>query len=119
MHNRMPVIIPEREYQRWLEPGDPNRPPVDLLRPFDAEKMKAWKVSKEVGNVKNDMPDLLLPDNVVEMPRPLTKEEIRRWEGLDDLEVIDAMIARRERQLERKNKKNEPKPEDPNLSFDF
>ena len=119
MHNRMPVIIPERDYQRWLRPGDPARPPVDLLRPFDADKMKVWKVGKEVGNVKNDTPDLLLPDNVVEMPRSLTEEEIRREEDMDDLGVIDSMIARRERQLERKNKKNEPKPEDPNLSFDF
>jgi hypothetical protein len=82
--------------------------------------MKAWKVGNEVGNVKNDTADLLLPDNVVEMPRPLTEEEIRRWEdNMDDLGVIDAMIERRERQLERKNKKNEPKQLDPNLSFDF
>lgn len=44
---------------------------------------------------------------------------LRRREDLDDLGVIDAMIARRERQLDRKNKKNKPKPEDPNLSFDF
>lgn len=119
MHNRMPVIIQERDYQRWLEPGNPARLPIDLLRPLDADKMKAWKVGKEIGNVKNDTPDLLLPDNVVEMPRPLTREEIRRWEDMDDLGVIDAMIARRERQRERKNKKNEPKPEDPNLAFDF
>jgi hypothetical protein len=115
----MPVIIPEHDYQRWLDPGDPARPPIDLLRPFDADKMKAWKVGKEVGNVKNNTPDLLLPDNVVEMPKPLTEEEIRRWEDMDDLGVIDAMIERRERRLERKNKTNEPKPEDPNLGFDF
>lgn len=61
MHDRMPVIIPERNYQRWLEPGDPDRPPIDLLRPFDAGKMMAWKVDKAVGNVKNDQPELLEP----------------------------------------------------------
>ena len=53
LHNRMPVIIPERDYDRWLKP-DPERPPIDLLRPFDAKKMIAWKVGKAVGNVKND-----------------------------------------------------------------
>ena len=39
IHNRMPVILEPRDYERWLEPGDPARPPVDLLRPFPAEKM--------------------------------------------------------------------------------
>jgi putative SOS response-associated peptidase YedK len=56
----MPVIIPERDYDRWLKP-DPERPPLDLLRPFEAEKMTAWKVDKAVGNVKNDRPDLIEP----------------------------------------------------------
>lgn len=115
MHDRMPVIIPEHDYDRWLQPGDPDQPPIDLLRPFDAEKMTAWKANKAVGNVKNDTPDLLLPDNVVEMPKSLTEEEIRRWEDMDDLGVIDAMIERR---LERKNKER-AEARRPNLSFDF
>jgi putative SOS response-associated peptidase YedK len=33
--------------------------PVDLLRPFDSEAMTAWMVGKDVGNVKNDSPDLI------------------------------------------------------------
>jgi putative SOS response-associated peptidase YedK len=61
MHDRMPVIMPEKDYDRWLEPGDPDRPPIDLLRPFDADKMLAWKVDKAVGNVKNDRPELIEP----------------------------------------------------------
>jgi len=61
MHDRMPVIIPERDYDRWLQPGDPDRPPIDLLCPFDADKMTAWKVDKAVGNVKNDRPELIEP----------------------------------------------------------
>ena len=60
MHDRMPVIIPERDYDRWLK-ADPDRPPVDLLRPFDADKMTAWKVDRAVGNVKNDRPELIEP----------------------------------------------------------
>jgi hypothetical protein len=35
--------------------------PVDLLRPFSADIMTAWKVSKAVGNVKNDNPSLIAP----------------------------------------------------------
>ena len=45
--------------RRWLEPGDPARPPADLLRPYPAEKMPAWQVSDRVGNVRNNDPELL------------------------------------------------------------
>jgi putative SOS response-associated peptidase YedK len=54
MHDHKPAIIPAKDYDRWLQPGDPQRPPIDLLRPFDADKMTAWKVDKAVGNVKID-----------------------------------------------------------------
>jgi putative SOS response-associated peptidase YedK len=54
------VITPERNYDRWLK-ADPDRPPIDLLRPFDADKMTAWKVDKVVGNVKNYRPELMEP----------------------------------------------------------
>ena len=61
LHDRMPVILAPQDYDRWLEPGDPERPPIDLLRPFPAGEMKAWKVSSAVGNTKNDSPELRLP----------------------------------------------------------
>jgi putative SOS response-associated peptidase YedK len=57
----MPCIIPEKDYDRWLQPSDPDWPPIDLLRPFDADKMMAWTVDKAVGNVKNDSPELIEP----------------------------------------------------------
>jgi putative SOS response-associated peptidase YedK len=64
IHNRMPVILEPRDYERWLDSGGGNsgelaRPPVDLLRPYPAEKMKAWQVSQRVGNVRNNDPELL------------------------------------------------------------
>jgi putative SOS response-associated peptidase YedK len=37
MHDRMPVIIPAKDYDRWLK-ATLDRPPIDLLRPFDAMK---------------------------------------------------------------------------------
>lgn len=61
MHDRMPVILSPSDYDRWLEPGDPERPPIDLLRSFPAERRTAWKVSSAVGNTKNDSPELRLP----------------------------------------------------------
>jgi putative SOS response-associated peptidase YedK len=59
IHNRMPVIVEPRDYTRWMEPGDLVRPPVDLLRPYASEKMRAWPVSNRVGNVRNDDAQLL------------------------------------------------------------
>jgi putative SOS response-associated peptidase YedK len=59
IHNRMPVILEPSDYARWMEEGDPARPPVDLLRPYPAEKMLAWPVDNRVGNVRNDDAQLL------------------------------------------------------------
>jgi putative SOS response-associated peptidase YedK len=61
IHNRMPVIVERKDYDRWLNAGDPARPPVDLLRPYPAEQMTAWEVGDRVGNVRNDDPELLAP----------------------------------------------------------
>src|SRR5580658_7018879 len=60
-HNRMPVILEPKDYDRWLDPGDPSRPPIDLLRPYPADRMHAWPVSDRVGNVRNNDPALLQP----------------------------------------------------------
>jgi len=60
VHDRMPVILHPSDYDRWLDrDSDPDRPPVDLLRPFPADEMEAFEVSKDVGNVKNNSPELL------------------------------------------------------------
>jgi putative SOS response-associated peptidase YedK len=60
IHSRMPAILAPRNYERWLAPADHlARLLVDLLRPFDSEAMTAWMVGKDVGNVKNDSPDLI------------------------------------------------------------
>jgi len=59
IHNRMPVILEPRDYERWLDSSDQARPPVDLMRPYPAEKMRAWPVSDQVGNVRNNDAHLL------------------------------------------------------------
>jgi len=61
IHNRMPVILALKDYQRWLEPGEPTHLPVDLFRPYPAEEMKAWRVGSAVGNVRNNAPGLIAP----------------------------------------------------------
>ncbi|MGA8042505.1 MAG: SOS response-associated peptidase [Terracidiphilus sp.] len=62
IHDRMPVILEPNDYDRWLEPGDPAHPPLDLLRPCPAEELSVWPVSSRVGNVRNNDPQLLDPE---------------------------------------------------------
>jgi len=59
IHNRMPVIVEPQNYERWLDSENPTQPPVDLLRPYPAEAMCAWPVGEQVGNVRNNGPQLL------------------------------------------------------------
>jgi putative SOS response-associated peptidase YedK len=37
----------------------PSHLPLDLLRSFDVEDMEAWRVSSDVGKVRNNRPDLI------------------------------------------------------------
>ena len=51
IHERMPVIVTPRDYERWLAPADPARLPIDLLRPHASEEMTAWKVDSPVDAI--------------------------------------------------------------------
>ena len=61
VHNRMPVILGPEHYQWWLEP-DRFEPQFlkTLLRPYPAEDMACYRVSKLVNNAKHDSPACLL-----------------------------------------------------------
>lgn len=51
IHERMPVILPPEDYERWLS----DIPEADeLLRPFPASLMKMWRVSTKVNSVRHD-----------------------------------------------------------------
>jgi len=66
------VIIKKQDYQRWLEPGDPRQPPIDLIRPFDSDKMEAWRLDRRVNNVRNNDPSLrdeLTEEDLPEKPK--------------------------------------------------
>lgn len=76
-HDRMPVIIKRQDYQRWLEPGNEERPPVDLIRPFDSDKMKAWRLDRRVNNVRINDPSLADPvtEDVLPPEKPKRKQK--------------------------------------------
>ena len=62
IHDRMPVIIPEEEYDTWL---DPQQKDVDtlqrLLVPYPAEEMRAVAVRTVVNNPRVDSPECVEP----------------------------------------------------------
>ncbi len=59
IHPRMPVILHARDYDRWLDRGELERLPLDLLRPFESEAMEMYEADMKVGNIRNNGPELL------------------------------------------------------------
>ena len=60
VHNRMPAILSVEEESIWIDSKttDPNQV-LKLIKPYPAEKMSAYKVSKLVGSVTNNSEQLI------------------------------------------------------------
>jgi putative SOS response-associated peptidase YedK len=56
LHNRMPVMLAQDDWRRWLATPDDR---LALLRSFPAERMECWPVGKSVGSVRNQGPELV------------------------------------------------------------
>jgi putative SOS response-associated peptidase YedK len=55
VHDRMPAILREEDYECWLDPGMTDAQTVlDCLKPFDARLMKKHPVSPRVNRPEND-----------------------------------------------------------------
>ena len=62
VHNRMPVILHPEDYEMWLEPDfDEREPLTTLLKPFPAEAMEAYAVSRRVNKPSNNEPGVMEP----------------------------------------------------------
>ncbi len=59
IHPRMPVILHARDYDRWLDRGETERLPLDLLRPFESEEMEMTEANPKVNNVRNNGPEMM------------------------------------------------------------
>lgn len=55
IHNRMPVILDEKDEEAWLADRDVKA----LMKPFDPGKMEAYPVSTLVNSPKNSSPEVL------------------------------------------------------------
>jgi len=56
--DRMPVILHAKDYACWLDCED-ERPPLDLLKPFESDAMVRWACNLLVGNFRNNGPEML------------------------------------------------------------
>ena len=62
IHERMPVIIPKRQYQSWLDPELQDVVKlVSLLSPLPARQMQAYEVSRLVNAPANNAPECIAP----------------------------------------------------------
>jgi putative SOS response-associated peptidase YedK len=61
IHDRLALILHPRDYDRWLgiPESDVPRPPLDLLHPYDASRMKMTPANPAVGNWRNNGPEML------------------------------------------------------------
>lgn len=67
IHDRMPLILEPEDWQVWLTGPDP----ADLLHPADDALLRWHSVTTEVGNVRNDSPELIEPvETKIGLPIP-------------------------------------------------
>ncbi len=71
IHDRMPVVIPEEHWDRWLDPSVTDAEALaelkNLLVPTPDGDLELYPVSQRVNSVRNDGPDLVdrIPDSAV------------------------------------------------------
>lgn len=61
LHDRMPVILPEKQWEPWLDHATSPDEAEKMLQPYPAGAVTFHKVERAVGNVRNDYADLIKP----------------------------------------------------------
>lgn len=62
IHNRMPAIIPEDQYDAWLDPTNQDPEALrKLLSPYQSNQMTAYPVSRRVNSPDIDSPACIQP----------------------------------------------------------
>jgi putative SOS response-associated peptidase YedK len=60
LHDRMPVIVPDDAWARWLSPAVPDRGELlGLLEPNEAVRLEIYPVRRLVNDVRQDGPELI------------------------------------------------------------
>jgi putative SOS response-associated peptidase YedK len=67
IHDRQPVVLEPETWEQWLDPEVTDPSELEpLLVPNSAGTLVHYAVGRAVGNVKNDRPELLLPEEAVQ-----------------------------------------------------
>jgi putative SOS response-associated peptidase YedK len=61
VYDRMPVMLMPGDYDRWLGGESAVDELRSMLKPYDAELMEAYAVSRAVNSVKNDTEECIKP----------------------------------------------------------
>ncbi len=59
IHNRMPVILRKEDERNWLS-ATGEKELLGMLKPYPAEEMSCYPVSKQVNSPANDNPEVIL-----------------------------------------------------------
>ena len=63
VHDRIPVILRPDQYELWLSQGEPPKEKLlECLKPYPAEEMECWRVSRVVNDPKNDREECIKRD---------------------------------------------------------
>ena len=54
LHDRMPLILAQADYEQWL---DPTHDSASLIRPYPADEMTAWPISTRVQRARMTIPE--------------------------------------------------------------
>ena len=61
VHHRMPVVMNLEAAEEWIDESTRARRAADLMRPYDADDLECYEVSKYVNSPANDSPDCITP----------------------------------------------------------
>jgi putative SOS response-associated peptidase YedK len=62
LHDRMPVILPDDAWSRWIDPALADRGELlGLLQPNDGVDLEIYPVRRLVNDVRQDGPELIVP----------------------------------------------------------
>ena len=84
LHDRMPVVVPEDAWGRWLDPSLADAAQLlGLFEPSDDVALATWPVSPLVNNVRNDGAELVRPIEPGELVAAPSGSGQGLFDGLD------------------------------------
>ena len=62
LHDRMPAMLMPEEFDTWLDPSFHDMNALqDLIHPWPDDDIQFYRVNQDVGNVRNNKPELIEP----------------------------------------------------------